>query len=92
MVILHPDACATLSDSVRKLHEMGINRIDVGAAYGTVKWSDSDINTMVDAITEIGRYIRKMRSAGGYETKGIEHKWMGIKYPERCVLCEACVL
>jgi len=64
-ITIHPDACANLSDSVRQLHEMGIDCIDVGPAYGTVNWSDSDINTMVDSIIEIGRYIRDVHSAGG---------------------------
>jgi len=62
---IHPDSCATLFDNVCRLHEIGIGHIDVGPAYGTVNWYESDISTMVDSLLDIGRYIRDVRSAGG---------------------------
>jgi uncharacterized protein len=64
-VTVHPDACATLFDNVRQLHEIGIEHIDVGPVYGTVNWSESDIGALVDSILYSGRYIREVHAAGG---------------------------
>jgi len=62
---IHPDACSSLFDNVYQLHEIGINRIDVGPAYDTVKWSEPDVSTLIDSLLDIGRYIRNVRSSGG---------------------------
>ncbi len=63
-VTVHPDACVMLFDSVCQLHKIGIEQIDVGPAYGTVNWSESDVGTLIDSILAISRYTREVRSMG----------------------------
>ncbi len=63
-VTVHPDACATLLDNIRQLHEIGIENIDVGPAYGTVNWSEFDIDIFINSLVETTRYIRQVHLAG----------------------------
>lgn len=63
-VTVHPDACGMLFDSICQLHTIGIEQIDVGPAYDTVNWSESDVATLIDSIMAISRYTREVRSAG----------------------------
>jgi uncharacterized protein len=64
-VTVHPDTCATVFDNVRRLHEIGIEHIDIGPVYGTVGWSEPNIDALVDSFLYSGRYMRQVRSAGG---------------------------
>ena len=64
-ITVHPNTCGSLLDSVREIHEIGLEQIDVGPAYGTVSWSDADTGVLVDCILDIARYMRQVDSAGG---------------------------
>lgn len=64
-ITVHPDDCGALTDSVRQLHESGIEQIDVGPAYGTVHWSEADTDTFLASLLDIARYMRQVRSSGG---------------------------
>jgi len=74
-VTVHPDACATLLDSIRQLHEIGIENIDIGPAYGTVNWSQLDINTFIDSLMASTRYIRQVHLLGGQLEVGPVYKF-----------------
>jgi len=73
-----PSECDHVVQNVRYLHDMGINRIDVGPAYGTVSWSEAEATAFSAALMDIAKYLRAETLLGsdievGPIYKGSEH-------------------
>lgn len=62
---VHPSQSRTILEDIRYLHEWGVNRIDVGPAYGTVVWNERHISDFIEALQDIASYIREVRRLGG---------------------------
>jgi len=64
-VTVHPSLCDTVLGSVQLVHRLGVTRIDVGPAYGTVMWSEDEAKTFAASFTDVAEYMRRVRRSGG---------------------------
>lgn len=63
-VTVHPRFSAIVAENVRYLHELGVEHVDVGPAYGTVVWSESDSRSLARSLEDIAAYMRETNSVG----------------------------
>lgn len=63
-VTVHPAAVGAVLENVRFLHLSGIDRIDIGPAYGTVSWTDADVDIFVESVIAVADYVREENSQG----------------------------
>ncbi len=63
-VTIHPRACDTVLESVRYLHGLGVNQIDVGPAYGTVEWKERDCLGLAASLHDVAQYMRRVNATG----------------------------
>lgn len=63
-ITVHPRLCKTALDSVRYLHNLGVEQIDLGPAYGTVKWTKSEGFAFSKSMNDVANYMREMAAAG----------------------------
>jgi uncharacterized protein len=61
MTIL-PSLCRAVLQNVRYLHGLGIDQIDVGPAYGTVTWSDTESTVFAQSLRDIGLYMHEVNA------------------------------
>jgi uncharacterized protein len=50
---VHPSACSTVLRNVRELQKLGLRRIDIGPAYGTVQWSEVQSRHFAESLGEL---------------------------------------
>ena len=86
-ITVHPTECNSVLENVRQLYVMGLRKIDVGPAYGTVKWSNSDCLALAQCLFDIAEYMKKVRESGDELDVGplhqmtehvngqLEHQW-----------------
>jgi len=63
-ITVHPDSSAMVPDSVRYLHGLGLQRIDIGPAYGTVTWTVIDNRRLSQSLMDVAGYMREMNNKG----------------------------
>jgi uncharacterized protein len=63
-ITVHPDSSALIMDNVRYLHSLGLEQFDIGPAYGTVVWADTDIINLAQSLLDVADYIREMNAKG----------------------------
>jgi len=63
-ITVHPSVCKTAIDSVRYLHNLGVEQIDLGPAYGTVTWTTSESLAFSKSMHDVARYMRTMADTG----------------------------
>jgi uncharacterized protein len=61
---VHPSACATVLSNVRELQKLGLRRIDVGPAYGTVQWSEIQSQHFAESLAELAVLMKSERANG----------------------------
>lgn len=61
-ITVHPDSSSVLLDNVRYLHELGVEQIDIGPAYGTVTWKSIDNLNLVKSLMDVAGYMREVNS------------------------------
>jgi len=54
---IHPDSIKYVPDNIRFLSTLGVNHIDIGPAYGTVKWSKVQSRKLAEMFKEVGKII-----------------------------------
>jgi uncharacterized protein len=63
-VTVHPSTASTVLEGVRFLHELGVKRIDIGPAYGTVRWSDEQVQELCTSLLETAKFVHACRKIG----------------------------
>lgn len=63
-ITVHPSLHKTAIENVRYLHKLGVEQIDLGPAYGTVLWTESDSLALAQSIYDVARYIRDVADTG----------------------------
>jgi uncharacterized protein len=61
---VHPDSVSDVMQSIKYLHKLGVARIDLGPAYGTVDWSVTNIHRLACLLEEIAQYVRRVNEDG----------------------------
>jgi len=61
---VHPDTVDEVLANVRFMHTLGIEELDVGPAYGTVSWSDSDSASFVQSLMDVAEYMHVQHTCG----------------------------
>ncbi|GAG64298.1 unnamed protein product, partial [marine sediment metagenome] len=62
---IHPNEAKNILKSVQYLYEIGIEYIDLGPAYGTVKWNDESIKSLISSFRKVAEYMKQIRLQGG---------------------------
>lgn len=55
---IHPDRIKYVPDDIRYLCSIGSNHIDIGPAYGTVKWNKKKSNEIAKMFVEVGEILK----------------------------------
>lgn len=55
---VHPDSVLDVIRNVHYLHALGLQKIDVAPAYGTVAWTNQQSELLARSLDEIGKYVR----------------------------------
>jgi len=63
-VTVHPDSSKMVLESVRYLHGLGVDQIDIGPAYGTVIWTDTYNLNLVQSLVDVANYMREVNNKG----------------------------
>ena len=63
-ITVHPTLCTTAINSVRYLHQIGVEQIDLGPAYGTVLWTKDDSLALAQCLHDVARYMRDVANSG----------------------------
>jgi uncharacterized protein len=63
-ITVHPDLAHLLLENVRYLNELGLKEMDVGPAYGTVTWADSECLDLSRSLMNVADLIRDLNSEG----------------------------
>jgi len=63
-VTVHPEFSKSVLENVCYLHEFGMNQIDIGPAYGTVSWSDTEIIDFTNSLLDVAQYVRDVNNNG----------------------------
>lgn len=63
-ITVHPDASALLMENVKYLHANGIEDMDIGPAYGTVTWTESETQSFCKSLMEVSEYISAATKRG----------------------------
>ena len=63
-ITVHPRLCKTVLDSVCYLYNLGVEKIDLGPAYGTVKWTKNEGFVFSKSIHDVAIYMKEMITAG----------------------------
>jgi len=63
-ITVHPDNAESVLEGVQYLHELGIERIDIGPAYGTVRWTNTNNSNLRQSLMDIASYMKKVNSGG----------------------------
>jgi len=63
-VTVHPSTATTVLEGVRFLHELGAKRIDIGPAYGTVRWTEDQVQELSTSLLQTARFVRDRREVG----------------------------
>jgi uncharacterized protein len=63
-ITVHPDACAFVLESVRYLHQLGVEQLDVGPVYGVVQWTDEDCRNLAQSLMDVASYMRDVLNQG----------------------------
>jgi uncharacterized protein len=61
---VHPSACSMVVSNVRELQKLGLHRIDIGPAYGTVPWSDVESESFAESLGELAVLMKSERAKG----------------------------
>jgi radical SAM protein with 4Fe4S-binding SPASM domain len=61
---VHPSACATVLSNVRELQKLGVYRIDIRPAYGTVQWSEVESRQFAESLGELALLMKSERAKG----------------------------
>src|ERR1035437_3128063 len=67
---VHPSACSTVLRNVRELQKLGLNRIDIGPAYGTVQWSEVQSQHFAESLGEIAEGMKSEFAKGSFLEMG----------------------
>jgi len=65
-VTVHPESSSMVGQSVQYLHDLGVERIDIGPAYGTVEWTADQSRTLARSLMNVATYVRQVNSNGGH--------------------------
>jgi uncharacterized protein len=63
---VHPSACSTVLRNVRELQKLGLNRIDIGPAYGTVQWSEVQSQHFAESLGELAAWMKSEFAKGSF--------------------------
>ncbi|GAF75495.1 unnamed protein product, partial [marine sediment metagenome] len=63
-VTVHPNLHKSVVENSRYLHKLGVKQIDLGPAYGTVLWAESDSLGFAQSIHDVARYMREIANTG----------------------------
>jgi uncharacterized protein len=63
-VTVHPDSSLMVLESIRYLHGLGVEQIDIGPAYGTVTWSNLDNLNLSQSLMDVAGYVREVNNKG----------------------------
>lgn len=61
---IHPSESARVSEGIRFLHSLGAARIDVGPAYGTVAWTEEQVEQFASSLIDAATYVHEVARAG----------------------------
>jgi uncharacterized protein len=61
---VHPSACSTVLRNVRELQKLGLNRIDIGPAYGTVQWSEVQSQHFAESLGKLAALMKSEFTKG----------------------------
>ena len=56
---VHPDSAKYLLDGFKKIISYGFSKINIAPVYGTIKWSNSDIDDFINSMIDVARLIKK---------------------------------
>jgi uncharacterized protein len=62
---VHPDSSSAVIDNVRYLYDIGVERIDIGPAYGTVEWTSDSTHMLARSLMDVAGCVRDVHSKGG---------------------------
>ena len=63
---VHPSACDVIASNVKHLHGVGLTNIDVGPAYGTVRWNRVKADRLAKSLDQVALVMRDQIAAGRY--------------------------
>lgn len=63
-VTVHPDSSGSVLDSVRFLHGLGVEQIDIGPVYGIVPWTELDCRKLAQSLMDVAGYMREVYKSG----------------------------
>lgn len=59
-VTVHPGLSLMVPEGVRYLNGLGVEQMDIGPAYGTVTWTDTDSFNLSRALMDVAEYISSL--------------------------------
>jgi len=57
---VHPQWSDSVLSNVQHLHRLGLKRIDVGPAYGTVEWDEQRAESLAQSLTAVASYMHEV--------------------------------
>jgi uncharacterized protein len=59
---IHPKSAKNVLQGVVNLSGLGVSRINIAPAYGTVDWTHENIDSFIDSLTQVAHWIRHNRN------------------------------
>jgi uncharacterized protein len=63
-ITVHPDTARFVKSSVQWIFNLGIENMDIGPAYGTVEWSDSETSALSQSLMDVAIFVREIFNRG----------------------------
>ncbi len=60
---VHPKECSRIMENVKYLQNLGVRKVEIGPAYGTVSWTESATKAWTASVLRVARYLKNEKGS-----------------------------